>query len=163
VLRLAALLPSDGGVAEAVAQRLRLSNAERDRLAILLDPPVSPAPGDDPPALRRALYRLGPERTRDLLVLAAAGEEGAGADAKGRGEGSLAPALGLVDGWKRVDLPVRGRDLVALGVAPGPAMGRLLAELEAWWEARDYRPDRAACLAEAASLAEIERRARGSA
>jgi len=33
-------------------------------------------------------------------------------------------------------------------VAPGPEVGRLLAEVEAWWEAGDFRADRAACLAE---------------
>ena len=47
-----------------------------------------------------------------------------------------------------VDLPVKGRDIMALGVGHGPEIGRLLAGIEAWWEECDYRPDRAACLAE---------------
>jgi len=29
---------------------------------------------------------------------------------------------------------------------PGPEVGRILTELEAWWEAGDFRADRQACL-----------------
>ncbi len=51
LLRLAALLT---GVAAALAARLRLSTAERDRLAVLRGRAV-PRPGDDDAALRRML------------------------------------------------------------------------------------------------------------
>jgi poly(A) polymerase len=37
--------------------------------------------------------------------------------------------------------------LLAEGVAPGPAMGKLLDEIERWWIAADFAPDREACLA----------------
>jgi poly(A) polymerase len=33
-------------------------------------------------------------------------------------------------------------------VPHGPAVSRLLKEVETWWIAADFRPDRAACLAE---------------
>ena len=47
-----------------------------------------------------------------------------------------------------LELPVKGRDLMALGIKPGPRIGELLAEVGAWWEAGDFRADRKACLAE---------------
>jgi len=136
LLRLAALLPSDAAVGAALAERLRLSNQERTRLETILSPPPDLWPAADPRALRRALYRLGAETVRDLgLLLSAAGETA-------RGETARAAALH----WVPVALPMRGQDVLDLGIKPGPAVGRLVGEVEAWWEANDYRPDRAACL-----------------
>ncbi len=48
--------------------------------------------------------------------------------------------------WLPVELPVKGRDLVDMGVPHGPRIGGLLAAAETWWEELDYRPDRAQCL-----------------
>jgi poly(A) polymerase len=59
VLRLAALLPDDPAVAGAVAERLRLSNADRVRLVTLAGPPEDCWPAADERGLRRALRRLG--------------------------------------------------------------------------------------------------------
>ena len=49
----------------------------------------------------------------------------------------------------RTSLPVDGDDVMALGVPSGPQVGAILAALEAWWVDHDFRPDRAACLAQA--------------
>ena len=54
--------------------------------------------------------------------------------------------------WEPRRLPVGGDDILALGVPAGPRVGAILAALEAWWVARDFAPDRAACLAEARRL-----------
>ncbi len=37
--------------------------------------------------------------------------------------------------------PVRG-DVLGIGVRPGPDVGALLREVEAWWIAEDFAPDR---------------------
>jgi poly(A) polymerase len=142
LLRLAALLrppPAAAGQAARVAERWRLSRADGERLLALVRdelPPLDGAPRDRRPAL----YRLGADRYRDLVRLAAAeaGPEAAPA---------LAEALAAVAAWRAPTLPVSGKDVVAAGVAPGPEVGRLLGEIEDWWAAADFRPDRAACLA----------------
>jgi poly(A) polymerase len=38
-------------------------------------------------------------------------------------------------------------------VPAGPRVGELLEEVEAWWIAADFAPDRAACLAKLEELA----------
>ena len=43
--------------------------------------------------------------------------------------------------------PLAGRDVAALGIPPGPRVGRLLDAVRAWWEAGNFTADRAACLA----------------
>ncbi|MBR0651302.1 CCA tRNA nucleotidyltransferase [Roseomonas terrae] len=45
------------------------------------------------------------------------------------------------------DFPLAGRDALALGVPPGPAVGALMEELRAWWITRGCADDRHACLA----------------
>src|SRR5215813_1927889 len=65
LLRLAALIEVDGEGAVALAERLRFSNVWRDRLRGL-SPPRPIDPQGNVQTQRRALYRLGLERYRDV-------------------------------------------------------------------------------------------------
>ncbi|PWR23286.1 CCA tRNA nucleotidyltransferase [Zavarzinia compransoris] len=129
LLLLSALLPDDPAVAGAVASRLRLSRAERARMAAAAD--VFDLDGGTD-ALKTLIYRRGRQAVLDRLALA------------GR-DGEIAAVRAL----PVAALPVKGADLLALGAAPGPGLGRLLAGIEDWWLAAGQRPDRAACLDEA--------------
>jgi poly(A) polymerase len=159
--RLAALLDPAQGVAAArgIAERLRLSGAERERLAGLatLDPALTREMTTK--TRRRLLYRWGAERFRDLALLAWAREIVADGPSARRAAEAWREHLAAAADWRPVELPVKGRDLIALGVSAGPAMGQLLAALEEWWIAEDFVPDRAACLAKAEAMAK-ETRAR---
>ena len=137
IRRLAALVQVDVAGALAVADRLRLSSAECERL-VGLAPPWPLDPAGDERAQRHALYRLGAERYRDLALLIAA--EG------GMDEKRLAELLALAAGWKPPSFPLAGRDVTALGIPPGPRIGELLAEVRRWWEDGDFTADREACL-----------------
>ncbi len=95
-----------------------------------------------------ALYRIGTERYRDLIRLAAA---------EAPDDAALAAALAEAAAWRPRKLPLDGDDLLALGLAPGPRVGAILAAVEAWWLEQDFAPDRAACLAHAEALIEAAR------
>ncbi|HEV8026505.1 MAG TPA: CCA tRNA nucleotidyltransferase [Stellaceae bacterium] len=136
--RLGALVAGD--VAQ-LAERLRLSNEQRDRLTALAQPPWPIDLAGDDAVQRRAVYHLGVERYRDLVLLRAA--------ETGEIE-RVAALLALAESACPPPFPLKGRDVTALGVPPGPEVGRLLAAVEAWWEEGDFRADRAACLAEVA-------------
>jgi poly(A) polymerase len=137
--RLGALLDGDAGAAAAMAERLRLANAQRERLVALAAPPSAVDLAGDERAQRRALHRLGAELYRDLVLLRAA-ERGDAVRAR--------DLLALATGWRPREFPLKGRDAAALGIAQGPEIGRLLAAVEAWWEDGDFRADRKAALAE---------------
>jgi poly(A) polymerase len=130
VFRLAALLDTDRAGALRVAERLRLSNADSDRLALLTAPPVQVSSLDP----RQLLYRFGPDTARDLVLLH---------DPERRALAAQAAAQ-----WEDPRFPLQGRDLLELGVPRGPQVGRLLKEIGRWWEDRDYRPTREDCLSE---------------
>jgi poly(A) polymerase len=123
--------------AATVAERLRLSAAQRDRLLGLAAPPWPVHLDGDARSQRRALHHLGAEGYRDIVLVRAA-ESGAAARAR--------TLLALAESWRPIEFPLKGRDVTALGVAAGPEIGRVLAEIEAWWEEGDFRADRRACL-----------------
>ena len=133
--RLAVLLP-DESAAHSVAARLKLSNAERERLAALLraDPRIDSR--IDPLGLRRALYHLGADLVRDRLLLAwALADDDAGSP----------PWRALMDAvaaWTPMTLPIGGEDVLALGIAPGPRVGQLLAAAAEWWIGAGFTPAR---------------------
>ena len=130
VLRLAALCGADPRL---VATRLRLSNADAARLAALRSPPV-PAPGLSDPELLRLLADTPAAVLRDRAWLAH------GAASAALGERLLALPVPV--------FPLAGRDLLALGVPPGPALGGLLKAVRDWWLAGGCVAGREACLAE---------------
>lgn len=128
LLRLAALLPDQPELGADFAGRLRLSNAERDRLTLALDPAATPVA--DPAAIRRAVHRFGGRAVADRARLA----------------GLDASVAELAEGWTVPALPVSGADALAAG-ASGPAVGVALRAVEAWWVAADFPTDREAALA----------------
>jgi poly(A) polymerase len=143
--RLAALLAVDRDGARMVADRLRLSTVDRDRLADLTAPtPASPEP--DPAAapheMRVQAYHLGPARLRDRTLILWARERAS----VGRLDSARSAAwLRLLDtalGWTPPPAPVRGRDVLALGVAPGPQVGDLVRAAEKAWIDSDFQADR---------------------
>ncbi|WP_448582047.1 CCA tRNA nucleotidyltransferase [Thermaurantiacus sp.] len=123
IRRLAALCREDPALASALAARLRLSNSERARLIAILTPGPAPA---DPRALA---YRIGAEAAIDRLLLT--------------DDPRAADWLPRLRAWRPPRLPVSGRDLIALGLPPGPAVSRGLAEVEACWIAAGFPTDRA--------------------
>jgi poly(A) polymerase len=151
IRRLAALLDGGASAAETVAARLRLSNAERERLIAIAGGPW-PVADLDGPARRRLLYRLGRERFRDAALHAWA-EAIAGTASADRYETESWIDLVATIETALPPFPLRGRDALELGLKPGPEVGRLVAEVEAWWIDGDFRADRAACLARLAELA----------
>ncbi len=64
----------------------------------------------------------------------------------GRDRAALREAVAAMD---QPVFPLQGRDLLAIGMPPGPEVGRRLAELRGWWIAEGAGPDREACLAQA--------------
>lgn len=149
--RLAALLApgdADGAVRAAVA--LRLSNAQRDRLAALVRPGVPVIIGMDDAARRQALFDLGADLYRAVLMLRAAQAlPEAPAAVRAAVQADLARDLAAAAAWVAPVFPLRGSDLLAAGFAPGPALGRVMADVTAWWRAADFQPGRESCLEEA--------------
>ncbi len=131
LLRTAALLTGDPG---AFAARLKLSIAEADYLRALRSGPA-PAGGDAD--LRRALADTPPAVLIGRSWLAGQPQ-------------AMRDRLAAIP---RPVFPLEGRDVVALGVPPGPRVGALLRQVRGWWLAGGCTADAAACRVELARLA----------
>ncbi len=143
VLRVAALMGEGAGIAvEALAARLRFSTAESDRLLALLTGPVPPAGADDA-MLRRLLADEPAPILAGRLTLA----------------GGSATLRDHLLAMESPSFPLAGRDVLALGLQAGPAVGDILAQVRQWWldggclAGRDACIDRAMCLVRARSSA----------
>jgi poly(A) polymerase len=136
ILRLAALLPHDKAVAQSVAKRWKLSNAQADRLLDLADAGETVTPYLSTRDVAKLLYRLGPERFRDRVRLAWA--EAPQAFVQWR------TFLASANEWQRPIFPLSGDDVMALGIPKGPAVGQVLAEVESWWIENGFTADSAA-------------------
>ena len=135
--RLGALAVRIAEDAERLWQRLRLANAEHERLAAMGDAwwRVSPAMGEDARAL---LYRLGPEHFVERVLLA-------WARVAGICDGPAWHALAtLPQRWTAPAFPLKAADFIARGVEKGPALGAALRAAEEAWIAADFPADPAA-------------------
>lgn len=141
VRRLSVLMTMDPTGARNFADRLRLSKAETQRLEFLLNPSARPAPDLPETENRAMLYRLGAEKFVDSVLLgwAIAGHVN---------DEPWQALLKLPDCSPVPDFPLNGDDVLALGIGSGQLVGALLAEVERWWIDQDFKPDRAACLAQ---------------
>lgn len=129
LLRLSALLPEAADALDAAARGLRLSRREAMRLQALTGPVPDLASLDDR-QVRALVYAGGKQAARDRLVQSLSHRPGL----RERFEAFTA----LIDTWPVPRLPVGGREVAALGVAPGPATGLLLKAFEADWIAADF-------------------------
>lgn len=153
--RLAAVLDTDAEGAALLADRLRLSNKQKDRLLTLAAPGVDILPGLEENDLRRWLHRLGADTVSDLALIGWAAERDIEARQPATRTAAWRGIIEAADAWRPVSFPLSGRDALAHGLAPGPAVGAALKQVEDWWEKGGCRADREACLARLA--AEIRR------
>jgi poly(A) polymerase len=135
LLRLAVLLPSDPEIGDAVGRALRLSNAQRERLAAALGTEPRLVSWMSPREARRALYALGKTCFRDRVKLAWAQSERAATTPQWRG------LIALGESWTIPSFPYSGKDVVAAGVPAGPLVGQALKEVEDWWIDSDFIED----------------------
>jgi poly(A) polymerase len=134
--RLGALGVTVSEDAERLAQRLRLANAEAERL-VALDRwwRISPASGEQ--AAHALLYHLGPQSFADHVLIAWSRSDA------GAMSGEWRALASLPQRWTAPDFPLKAADFIRRGIAAGPALGAALRAAEAAWIAADFSKDSA--------------------
>ena len=137
--RLVALLPKDAASASKIAKNLRLSKklqqAVTHRLVIPAKAGIQPTKNssnaldsgfcrNDENVSARAIpalaYYQGGEAARDIALLFSPDTE-------------VAACLKALEGWQKPIFPIKGGDLIAMGMEPGPAVAETLAKVEEAW------------------------------
>lgn len=143
LIRLAVLAVAVEEDAERLWRRLRLSNAEHKELAVMAaqNPCLSPSGGVK--LAKVALYRLGSRLFRARLLYR---WSCSGAEPDDVGWRAL---FELSGNWTPPRFPLKGADLIAMGLPAGPAVGEILRELENRWIEAGFTGDRECLLASA--------------
>jgi len=133
--RLAGLAVMISEDAERLWQRLRLSNTEHERLASMADAWRRIVPANGEQAARALLYRLGPQRYVDRVLLAWARAPAEASDIAWR------DLAALPERWMAPLFPLKAADFMAQGLEKGPALGVALRVAEEAWIAQDFPAD----------------------
>lgn len=155
MLRLEAIVPPDAARMKILAERLRFSTAESDRLRHwALTTAVEPKTTEG--ELAKRLYRGDKQGFVDRLrlALAAARVRAVEDNAALLEAGGFSRLLAFALKWEKPVFPLKGADVAALGATPGPKLGEILKNLEAEWIEAGFAPDRGALLERAAKALE---------
>src|SRR5262249_40411432 len=119
-------------------ERLRLTNAESERLASMGDSWWRIVAGLNEQAVRALLYRLGSENYLDRALIAWSRAPEGVAD-------SPLHALAMLPArWSAPVFPLKAADLIARGVEKGPRLGAAMRAAEEAWIAAGFPMERAA-------------------
>jgi len=150
VRRLGALAVSVAEDAERLRDRFRLANVEYERLASMADGWWRLSSELAPPGARALLYRLGPVRFSDRVLIAWARSP------QGAADQAWKELAALPSHWSAPVFPLKAAQLIERGVPKGPRLGAALAAAEAAWIAADFpsEPAALAAIADAAASAQ---------
>ena len=149
-LRVAMLTTSTSEDAARINARLKLSAAEREALTDAAScHPLGQALTSDA-AARRWLYTSRSNDRFRSRIRAAWAHSGDATD-----DSHWSRLHDLPERWPRPDFPLRGADVLALGMSGGPAVGAILARVEAWWIETDFPNDRKVLLDRLAAEAAV--------
>ncbi len=138
VRRLGALNVLIAEDAERLSERLRLANAETERLRALEGwRQIEPANGES--AARALLYQLGAPSYVDRVLIAWARSPAGAADP------AWSALATLPQRWTAPVFPLKAADFFRRGMVAGPALGATMRTAEAAWIAADF-PEGAAAL-----------------
>ncbi len=141
LLRLGALALGVEEDAVRLSRRLNLSNRDARRLLKAAGFRVFNSDLTEAEA-KSLLYRVGAEAYRDMCLLTAAE----------RDCDPVPEIFELPQRWPVPEFPLRGRDLVTIGVEKGPRMSEILGILEVEWIEDGFRSDRSMLLKAAEKL-----------
>jgi len=61
-------------------------------------------------------------------------------------------AINLAKRAKLPKFPIRGKDVLNLGIQSGPYVGKILQKIEKWWMKNDFKPNKKECITKIKSL-----------
>ena len=155
LLRLEAIVPPDAERMKTLAERLKFSTVEADRLRYwALSAAVEPKTTEG--ELAKKLYRGDRQGFVDRLRLSLASARARAVEETDAllEAGGFSRLLAFAVKWEKPVFPLKGADLTAIGATPGPKLGEVLKNLEAEWIEAGFAPDRDALIKRAAEALE---------
>ncbi len=146
VLRLGALccLKEEDGL--YLSQRFKLSNQKKALICSLNRPDPTFVSDMSLAEAKVALYKLGPKVYQNKVLYCWVKAQADICDE------AWTKLFELVDQWDVPEFPIRGQDLINLGMEKGPEIGVVLKALEVYWIQHDFKPGKSSLLDYVTSL-----------
>lgn len=119
-----------GEAGDGIGAALRLSNAEKAMRTAALNGAGDITSGLESKNIRALIYKLGRDVFFDAAALAAANRKIDDAD--------FERMSSIADAWRLPSFPFSGKDIIAHGIKPGPAIAQILLATETAWIAEDF-------------------------
>ncbi|MBL4870763.1 MAG: CCA tRNA nucleotidyltransferase [Robiginitomaculum sp.] len=148
-LRLMSLSARDAFAMAGLVKRLKMSNAEKSRLLRWADDITGLTPGLSDKDLKIEIYKAGRQVALDRALLRATGAS----DPIVRNR--WLNIYKIAQDWQWPEFPLKGKDLIAVGMGSGPKLGKALDALKALWIRSGFTANQQALLS---ALALINRK-----
>lgn len=125
---------------KAFAERWKLSTADKNRLKAALFPKIKINSSMTQDGIKKILRKTDPQYFIDSVRLSYAAELVKKKKTESVLKKKYEAMVKLANDWKKPQFPVRGDDLIKLGIKPGKDLGKLLSWGEKWWEEKHYKP-----------------------
>lgn len=136
IIRLALLIEEGHGQVEEICEVWKCSNADRKSLLRLVTPDIEVTPEIEEKKQKKMLVRLGKEDFIRQVIFNWAKDE------DNFHVGAFKSMLALANTWQPPEFPVKGQDIIDLGIEQGEEVGKLLEEAFLIWEDSNYSLDK---------------------
>ncbi|MGB0934964.1 MAG: CCA tRNA nucleotidyltransferase [Alphaproteobacteria bacterium] len=139
IRRFASLMEGNVESVTSITKYLPISTKDKKRLKLLTDLLHDLPNIHDQRIATVLLYNHGSDIFEDLVMIQEAQRPEVDKQ-------RIQDAMVISTRWENPSFPLKGRDLLALGLEKGPKIGSILDEAEAWWLEQTCIPDKEACL-----------------
>jgi len=146
IRRLASLISTDRSNVDAIAQRLKFSNDQCKKLKGYLVPEWEATWNIDDVSLRAGLYRFGAAYIINLSLQQWSRMLANTDPLPQEQNDAWLRIINTANSWKDRTFPIKGQDVVNLGIAEGPKISHILKKLENWWINSGCTANRETCL-----------------
>ena len=94
----------------------------------------------------KLMYLLGADLWRDRVLINWADDIALGRNQEGTFSKQWKNIYKLANTWERPVFPLKGADVLDMGMEIGPSVGYYLNNVEEWWIQNDFLPNRNECL-----------------
>jgi len=123
-----------------VSRNLKLSKTENNKINKIIQLNKSFNFKDFEKNKRKYVYYYGYEMLQSLLIYNFF---------KLTSNAKIKKYLKIIDSVKNLkipNLPIFGKDIIRLGIKPGPEIGKLIELIESWWILNNFKPSKKECL-----------------
>jgi poly(A) polymerase len=142
IRRLAALIGFGKEKSEKVAQRLAFSKKQTKHLVSINSCSLEPNREMDKKARNNFFHVSGSLIARDLILLKWAEEKTMNIKNEPEEIEKWYNFLEEDELWEPLEFPLKGADVLDLGIQKGPLIGKLLSNAENWWQENDFEPEK---------------------